>query len=325
MTKRLGLLLLLVASVAHAGRRGGAPIATPYSCGDITVAPQTARVDSAVMAPWRALATAKQTGPAWLMAVHAQLSRKLPRITTEERVWLQHYLLQINQRLDGSIELPAWAQWLKEQLAADPYGDARERARLRVVTLVRAIAPTAAQIAALGDGAQPAVAPVLGTALTQRATVTCGSGTLVHVAVHSGLLAFRPLRAGNTRALVSQLVAFDRDGQPHVTPIVDAIEMRQSDDGRSNACVVRAGDDGTLHAEHFDELVEHPPFVMKTGTGVGCIGCHFAPDSLGARDINGDELRRIDALRAQQVTELATHFWLRHGSYQSAAEAFGMR
>jgi|SRR5688572_5856284 len=323
MAKWLGLLLVLMASVAQAG--GRAAVTTPYSCSDITVAPQRARANAALIAPWRELATATRTDAVWLAKLYAQLSRKLPDITTEERVWLQHYLLRISERLAGRIELPAWAQWLADQFTSDAFADERTQARLRVVALVRAIAPTTEEIAALGAGDKPAVAPVLGNELVQRATVTCGTGSLVHVAVHHGLLAFRPLRAGNTRALVSQLVAFDRDGTPHVTPIVEGIEMRQSDDGRSNACVVRAGADGTLHAEHYEALVEHPPFVLKHGPGVTCINCHFAPDSLGVRDISGDELRRIDALRAKQVTDLAGHLWAQHGSYQTAAEAFGMR
>jgi hypothetical protein len=123
------------------------------------------------------------------------------------------------------------------------------------------------------------------------------------------LLAFRPLRAGTTRALVSQLVAFDRDGGVHVTPIVETMEMRLGDGAAAPACIVRATDSGTLQPQSFADLDEHPPFIAKAGKGLTCNSCHVDAKSVGARDISGDEVTRIDALRTGQVTTMATHLW----------------
>jgi hypothetical protein len=227
------------------------------------------------------------------LLVHVTAARELPRLDIATRVRLQHHLLVVADKLRL---VPA-----------------AHRVRARVVALIKRVAPTAQEIAALGDSAAPAVTAVLGPRelIVERATATCGNGNSVHASVFGGLLAFRPLRNGSVRALVAQLVAIDRDGKPHVTPLVDAIEMRLGNEVSSPACIVEAGDNGVLHASRYHEIVEKPPFVYHLEGGVSCISCHSSANAMNARDIAGAELARVDRLRDAQVTELATGLWQR--------------
>jgi hypothetical protein len=302
------VLVALTASQAVAGGRSGA---TPYSCKTIVAGDQPVRVDARFIAPWRELATTTPVDAAWLARLRDQLGREMPALGTYERVWLQHYLLTIAKRL--TFDTGGWLAWVEHHLLSAEQERAWQSARERVHALVRTTAPTAKELETLGDGNAPAVASILGAQVTERATATCGQGSLVHVAVHGGLLAFRPLRAGSTRALVSQLVAFDRDGRAHVTPIVETMEMRLGDGASAPACIVYATDDGTLKPQSFAEVREHPPFIAKAGNGLTCNGCHVDAKSVGGRDISGDELTRIDALRANQVTTMATQLWTDFG------------
>lgn len=203
------------------------------------------------------------------------------------RVRLQHHLLELAPRV------PAGA----------PRGV--------VLAVARELAPSDDELASLGDPEQPRVAAVLGPMafVVQRATATCGTGNSIHNIYNHGLLAFRPLRAGTTRALVAQLVAFDGEGHPHETPLVDAIELRVGDTAAAPACVVEAGSDGVLHATPLAELDARPPFVMRAGDGIGCSNCHSGNNTMNARDIAGDELARVDALRTRQIEQLGEGFW----------------
>jgi hypothetical protein len=212
----------------------------------------------------------------------------------EQRVRAQHELLELANRLDAR-------------------GDAGHAARAIVMALVRASAPTADELATLGSSTEPRVDLIFGHELMwQRATQSCGTGSLIHVFAAGGLLAYRPVRAGDTHALVAQLVAFDRDGRPHITPLIEEVELRVGDGAAAPACVVQADeDDGTLHAMPFDELRERPPFVIRIGNGVGCANCHGDGHAIEAHDIAGAELARVDAARTRQVTVLATELWRR--------------
>jgi hypothetical protein len=111
------------------------------------------------------------------------------------------------------------------------------------------------------------------------------------------------------RALVAQLVAFDPAGAPHVTPLVDGIELRLGDAVSSPACVIHAGDDGTLWTATHASLEEHPPFVTRRGNGVGCVRCHQDGNAMNARDLTAAETTKIDVLRDHQVDELARAMW----------------
>jgi len=281
MTKLL--ILVLVAGTASASTM------TRYSCEGVSLAAQTPDTDAEVIRPWRRLAQ-MPSDAWWLLHVHVATARGVPALDTASRVRLQHQLLLVANKLESFPQ-----------------------ARARVVALIKRVAPTADELAQLGSGAKPAVTAVLGPRelIIDRATQTCGTGNSIHVSAFGGLLAFRPLRVGAMRALVAQLVAIDRDGKPHVTPLVDAIEMRLGNAVSSPACVVEAGDDGVLRVAHYNELSDRPPFVIRQRGGVGCINCHSSENAMHARDIAGDELERVDALRDAQVAELATSVWQR--------------
>ena len=211
-----------------------------------------------------------------------------------DRVRVQHELLRVAQYLAYAGDAVQLAPAYLESL---------------VMQQVRAVAPTAAELAALGASRHPRVEGVLGGELTDRATRSCVAGRLVHVAAFHGLLAFRPLRAGSTRALVAELVAFDTDGAPHITPLVDGMELRLGDDTAAPACVVHADSDGALRPVPHDEIEDRPPFVAREGTGVGCKHCHRDANTMNARDLLVDEVAGIDRGRDAQVRELALQTW----------------
>lgn len=303
MSRLLAVLAMLVvaAGCSVSSARADLDSSTPYSCEAITPRPQIAPVDPEIVAPWHELATIAVLDQAWLARVREVARRRLPpAMTTEERVRLQHQLLRIAERIDGYRRDPAhrWA-WAWHQ------------AHIEVMRLVRATAPSPGELAALGDGTRPRVSPILGKEVTERATQTCGSGQSIHVIVNRGLLAFRPLRAGATRALVAQLVAFDTEGTPHITPLVSGMELRLGDELSSPACVVHAADDGTLQPVALAAIHEQRPFVARSGSGVGCVGCHGEGNSMNARDLTRAAAAEIDVLRDRQVEHLAGQLWAR--------------
>jgi hypothetical protein len=52
---------------------------------------------------------------------------------------------------------------------------------------------------------------------------------------------FRPIRAGETRAIFDRLIVVDSSWRPHVTSIVSGIEVRRSKDSAAAACVLGLG------------------------------------------------------------------------------------
>lgn len=289
------LFLALTACTVPAADAGGSD--TPYDC---TGVPSFGATDgqNPAIERWHAHAHARVTDAAWLASVRDELAVKLPAaMTVTERVRLQHELLEVAKKLDDQ------RRWGNARTLAD-------NALTRVMALARAIAPTAEQLRELGSSHHPHLQSVLGNEIVERATRQCGSGNLVHVRKAGGLLAYRPLRAGTTRALVAELVAFDDTGEAHLTPLVDGIELRLGNEQTSAACVVRPGADGLLRPVPFEQLEEHGPFVVKTGVNqVGCNGCHFSPDAMNARDLTFAETIQIDAQRDGQVERLAKDRW----------------
>lgn len=299
MPKLVALLLVAATACGTATADVAPSTTTPYSCAGIVVGDQQPSADPAVLAPWYALLRAPQRDQAWADRARALALRwRSPALGTETKVRLQHALVNIARDLDH-LRRFARASAIHDDSAA------------RVMALARQIAPSAAELELLGEGNSPAVHAVLGPALgvVERATRSCGRGNSIHVALASGLLAFRPLRADRTRALVSQLVAFDTEGAPHVTPIVEGMELRQGDEVDAPACVVEARLDGTLAAMRHAELHEHGPFVQRRGDGLGCRGCHSTADAVGARDLPANELDEVDAARTRQVERLASGVW----------------
>jgi len=291
---RIALVFLAVCSMATADVD---PATTPYSCDGVDVAAQTATADPSVAAPWRALADDTVTDPTgWIATVGRTAQDPAPAgLGTEDRVRLQHQLLRVAARLD------TYARYVPET----PHAADTRRA---VMAIVRAVAPTARELDQLGDAAHPEVAAVLGSDVVERATSSCVAGSLIHVSYFGGLLAFRPLRSGSTRALVAQLVAFDSAGAPHITPLVDDIEMRRG----GTACVVATDDAGRLATVPRADL-EQTKFVARRGDGVGCAQCHSRSDAFEPRDITDPSaLADIDRARFGQVERLAAGTFARY-------------
>jgi len=272
------LVLALLATPAYA---------TPYRCEGVRSGERTGN-DPELIGMWQQCAHAATLDDHWANEVLSMPEGLPTPQSLEERVRVQHAALEIARRSAGGTG--------RVKMAHD-----------FAVAYAAKIAPTAAELEKLGE--YPRLQGVLGDAVVERATQTCGSGNSIHVAVNGGLFAFRPLRAGTTRALVAQLVAFDGKGHPHVTPFVEAIEMRLGDAVDAPACVVESFPDGALRPERLDRIEQRPPFVMRSGEGVGCNGCHSSSNAMNARDIAGAELVKIDQLRTEQVEKLAEGFW----------------
>ena len=255
--------------------------------------------NAAAIAPLRAIARPTRVDAAYLDSVAAALDRSAREsrgdLTTADRVRLQHELLTIADALQPRLH---------------ELGSHGEHVYGRVMAYVRSIAPTASAIAALGAAEHPALSGFLGGEVVERATRSCGSGRLFHARAADGLLAYRPLRGDESRAIVAQLVAFDDAGVPHVTPLVETIELRRGNDIDAPACVVHAGDDGVLHPLTLSEIsTTGDRFVRRVDDGVGCRGCHHGENTMGARDLSAEELPAIDAARYGYVHDLATSTW----------------
>lgn len=290
------LLVIALAACSSTRAESDRPNFTPYRCDGIVAAPQNGSVDPAIVAPWRALATSGSYDEAWAARVFWHSVERPARLSIGERVHLQHQLIVVARRLDGLRR-------------SNRESEVYRAAHRSVMQLVRDTAPTADDLALLGDGVEPDVAAILGDSITERATSTCAGGNSIHVRRNDGLLAFRPLRAGTTRALVAQLVAFDTDGKPHITPLVEGMELRLGNELSSPACVIQARPDGTLYPAQLGEIEEHAPFVRLHGDGVGCVKCHYQPNTMNARDLTADETRTIDIARTEQVEQLAAGVW----------------
>jgi hypothetical protein len=178
---------------------------------------------------------------------------------------------------------------------------------------ILALAPPKEDFAQLGAASRPHLQAILGpeSGIIERATRTCGSGNSVHASRFGGTLAFRPLRNETTRALVAQIVAFDNEGIPHITPLVEGIELRRGFTAEAPACVVQARPDGTLRVAAHREIEEHLPFVEKHGGGMTCNRCHRTAKDVGARDLSVQEVIAVDRLRDAQVDGLANQLWKR--------------
>jgi hypothetical protein len=96
---------------------------------------------------------------------------------------------------------------------------------------------------------------------------------------------FRPVRSRSMRAVVSQMIAVDRDGRVHVTPIIGRIEARDGEGLEAPACV------GKLDARRLrcargriqpvpEERLPENDFVHRSAPGfVDCNRCHEAADA----------------------------------------------
>ncbi len=104
----------------------------------------------------------------------------------------------------------------------------------------------------------------------------------MHGRLNLEMMYFRPVLAGQKRAVLGQLLAFDTDGKPHLTPIVDDLELRASADPMSAACVAEL-DLADLLCTNSGLVAVTPAlharthFFRRTTSGeVECNGCHTA-------------------------------------------------
>ena len=287
------VLLLLATTTACSIAEAGGAQETPYRCEGIVAAPQAPDLDPAVLAPWKELASAYDTNLVWAFRVQRLAIADVPRLTTRGAIHLQHQMLRIAQRLDGLRRYDAFYQ----------------PAHALVMRQILLVAPPPSAFAEL-DGSHPNVQAILGPAdgIVERATSTCGEGNSVHASYFRGLLAFRPLRTSTARALVAQIVAIDNAGTPHITPVVEGIEMRVGPDGVA-ACVIQAAPDGRLYPAVHAQIEQHAPFVMRHGDGVTCNRCHRNGEQVGAYDVAEGALADIDRKRNDQVDHLAKQLW----------------
>ncbi len=134
----------------------------------------------------------------------------------------------------------------------------------------------------------------------------CGDGRLLfHDAQFHGLRAFRPVRVGSRRALVSQLVALDTEGK---APPRDAGDRPDRDPprphaGRRGLCgrAVRGGaQEGVasgLRAVKVTELGDGL-FTRRLGeSSVGCVACH---DGHGRGDFEDVDVGLRASLRSNR-------------------------
>jgi hypothetical protein len=103
---------------------------------------------------------------------------------------------------------------------------------------------------------------------------------------------------------MSQLVALDTEGHPHVTPVVGQIELRRGLGPGAAACIIeisaealRDGDAGGLRPAELDELVQ-TPFVRHAGEAhLRCVGCHQGQGLGDFADVPADERALLRANR----------------------------
>ncbi len=175
----------------------------------------------------------------------------------------------------------------------------------RARALAQRVALAPGQLRELGSDAHAELAPVLGETegWVDRKGPSCGP-IGIHDSAFGGQLSFRTLRAGQRRALAGQIVAFDTRGEPHVTPFLALVEMRNGMQADSPACVIEIGGEGLTRTPH-SELVPSA-FIRPAAAGtVGCGGCHTGRGSFDLSDVRGEDALSFRVERRVAVLELA--------------------
>jgi hypothetical protein len=293
MTRRVVLLTTLLA-LARAARAQpspppaeGRPLNLPFDCHGLEVAtpPHDCRsVDPAVVAVvgvrgWLAGSLACEEDASDARLTVEQIFHNLDavdpaRLSVIERVVAQSTVLLLSIRALRIGE--SWAGFLHA-----PVRRCR-RSHLRLAAagsrLVRKLALPAAELARLGEWPSPPVEDLIGAAKgwVEKQTRT----PLMHDERVAFTRLFHPVRSGEIRAIFSQVVAIDSDGRPHLTPIVEDLELRRGLRSRSPACalVLDASRLGCPPAARLRPVVlerqENPDaFSIWPGT-VACNSCH---------------------------------------------------
>ncbi len=184
-------------------------------------------------------------------------------------------------------ELPSRDRVLIQAAAARAARTPEHAARGAALVRHAALAPSA--LRRLGSDPSPDLSRFLGPsdAWVERRGPSCGP-LGAHDSVYGGALAFRTLRSGARRALVGQIIAYDTSAEPHVTPHVALVELRDGMHADSPACVIEVGAGG-LAPVAYEEL-RPTPFVRPASPGrVGCGSCHSGQGPYDLTDVRGEE------------------------------------
>ncbi len=166
--------------------------------------------------------------------------------------------------------------------------DDSQRAKL-AASVVRRMALDGWTLENLGSDPRRELEPWLGSSESwrERRGPACGP-VGAHDSAYNGELAFRTVRSGKLRAIFAQVVAFDTELRPHVTPVVGLVEMRNGMRADSPACVIEAAAGG-LSPAAFDDL-HRTPFVDPMPEGqVGCGSCHTGRGPNDLADLGREE------------------------------------
>lgn len=287
---KTAILLCAVARVAAASD-GSYRNGTPYACDFLPAQrlPEALPESRFAIVIERLAALAHHADREALAAVVAQASAlEAAGLGIRQRIILQNQLLQVT--------------WAADQSSATLEDARRLAGRLALPGVL---------LQALGSEPERGLERFLGprAGWIERRGLTCGSSRLLHEFRYGGTLGFRPVRTATLRALVAQRVAVDVEGVPHLTPLVDHVEVRGRLDADVPACVLEfdaraqaVGAAAGLRMMGLDEI-HGDPFVFKRGDGVGCMACH-APDGsrAGFEDVVGEAVAPL--LDARRVTLL---------------------
>ena len=198
-------------------------------------------------------------------------------LTYRERVELQNLTFRVMRKLVSLVSKTGSP--VAAHLQAEGY------------EVISALALPAEELEVLGSEPESALEAWLGPRANwiERSTNRCGDGVLHHEKAYKGALAFHPLRAGDTRALVAQRIAWDTEGRAHVTPFIEKVELRHGFELTSSACIVApppaAATDVALRAVLYADIHEDKFVRKKPGATLGCNGCHRSATSFSAEDV----------------------------------------
>ena len=156
----------------------------------------------------------------------------------------------------------------------------------------------------------------------ERTTRFCGDGPLFHERKLRAPLAFHPVRSGDRRALISSMIAFDTDGKPHLTSIIQSVEMRIGMEVDAPVSVLELDveslrtESPTLFAPAYADVHESK-FVQKNAVGgFTCTqSCHQDVTQWGAADV-------INPVEAALLRQARTENSLRHAARRFGRVAF---
>lgn len=169
---------------------------------------------------------------------------------------------------------------------------APQEERATLTALAKRFAMTREALEELGSELDPTISSLLGplNTWTERRGNYKREILMHEKAISAGLLYFRPVALSEKRALIAQMIAFDTEGAPHLTPLIAHIELREGFSVDAPACVIEAsltqlrkGAPAALRAVEYPEFPVGGgcAFVSSTGDGgLGCKNCHYEKSAL---------------------------------------------